>query len=99
MPTRQRRRSMSSRMWRRLHSAEGCAVVHRARSSSELLMLGHGRVVHGRAVRAVRIYSKLSSGMHCTVESHAGKSCGQEKVPQHINTCTELFSVLKVFWF
>merc|ERR1712207_27925 len=42
---------------------------------SKLLMFGHGRVVHGRAVRTC---SKLSSGMHCTVESHTGKSCGQE---------------------
>merc|ERR1711971_1012588 len=28
--------------------------------------------------RSVRTYSKFSSGMHCTVESHTGKSHGQE---------------------
>merc|ERR1712083_1076659 len=54
---------------------EGCAAVYRAMSYFKLLMFGHGRVVHGRAVPN---YSRLSSGMHCTVESHIGKSYRQK---------------------
>merc|ERR1711983_410408 len=62
----------------------------------DVVKAAQGCSEHGRSVRT---YSKFTSGMHCTVESHTGKSHGQEEVPQRINTCTEFsFSVLKVFW-